>query len=944
MRFLFAAALSLVCLSHSVNAQGLGECDFGFEIDRQSSAFQAMVVDGEQKKGFWLSINRAPPDVRKVAKFVGRLQVCLITADGKPGLLKRGGNTIELESPFVANCTAALLPENRLLTNNHCYYDPDLVKAGFTHVQEARINFNYTSADDTGAVQTYRVLPQEISKDEKLDALLLQVAGDANSYLGGHIPMKMMAQTVPFQELRLIHHPGAEPQQYSAGTCQVHRRQSEIEAKRSPFRHTCESMGGSSGSLLFDARNLAVVALHNQGGLSRVGDSFNGGHKIGLINEAFGLGFEEISMEGPSQKLDPAVLAVQALTAALTLVDADQKIKALRQIEADFPNSSAAMTARTVLAALVPPAQSNPVVTAATPEPKPTTAIVTATKPVTPALGLKEQMANDADVQNCDRLSGVSDHLDRGKGLMTQVGVPFAEIDAPRAIQACQAALKTFPNHPRMLSFLGRAYYKSGDFALTNKALENAARLGDMIAQHNLAYQYEAGDGIAQSYQRAAEWYEKAAKQGFLYSQQSLGHLYETGRGVHLSKEKALSWYRKAADQGSSDAEFAIGEAYRLGEGTTQSYGVALVWYRKAANQGHESAKNYVSELEAILARADTNNLPARDPIQVGFVYVSPIGENGWTYEHDQGRLAVEAAFGNGVETSYVESVPEGPAAEQVMTQMAESGVDLIFTTSFGYMDHVMNVATKFPDVKFEHATGYKTAPNVSVYAPRLYEGRAVQGLIAGRMTKTNVVGYIGSFPIPEVIRGVNAAYIQAKKVNPNVKFIVTWAYTWFDPAAEGEAARDLIAQGADVILQHTDSTEPLVIAENVGAIGFGQTYDMTEFANGPRVSSLINNWAPYYVARTQAVIDGTWASTDTWGGIDTGMVKIGAMTHRIPPSVQAEATALMASIKNGSYKPFTGPLKQQNGSVWLRRGETADDNTLAGLNFFVEGVKGVIE
>jgi len=332
------------------------------------------------------------------------------------------------------------------------------------------------------------------------------------------------------------------------------------------------------------------------------------------------------------------------------------------------------------------------------------------------------------------------------------------------------------------------------------------------------------------------------------------------------------------------------------------------------------------------------------EPTKIGFVYVGPVGDGGWTYEHDKGRQAVEAEFGDQVETQFVESVAEGPDAERVMTQMALGGAKLIFTTSFGYMDPTINVAKKFPKVKFEHATGYKTADNVSVYSARFYEGRAIQGTIAGRMTKSNIIGYIGSFPIPEVIRGINSAYIHAKKVNPDVRFKIVWAYTWFDPAKEADAAKVLIEQGADVILQHTDSTAPLAAAADAGnVIGFGQASDMSEYANGPRVSSIIDNWGPYYVERTRAVIDGTWASVNTWNGIGAGMVGIGEITDKVPADVKAEALALKDAIASGAYHPFTGPLNKQDGSVWLKDGETADDGTLAGMGFYVEGIEGDI-
>jgi basic membrane protein A and related proteins len=334
----------------------------------------------------------------------------------------------------------------------------------------------------------------------------------------------------------------------------------------------------------------------------------------------------------------------------------------------------------------------------------------------------------------------------------------------------------------------------------------------------------------------------------------------------------------------------------------------------------------------------------ANQKIKVGFIYVGPVGDGGWTYEHNQGRLALEAKFGEHVETVFQESVPEGADSVRAMTQMALGGADIIFTTSFGYMDPTIEVAAKFPNVKFEHATGFKRSDNVSTYSARFYEGRAVQGLIAGRMTKTNKIGYIGSFPIPEVIRGINSAYIHAKKVNPDVEFSVVWAYTWFDPAKEADAAKALIETGNDVILQHTDSTAPQAAAEKAGnIITFGQASDMAEYGPFPRVSSIIDDWAPYYIARVQAVMDGTWESTDTWDGIGAGMVGIGEISSAVPADVKAEAEALRDSLADGSYQPFTGPINKQDGSVWLAAGETADDGTLAGMGFYVEGLTGDI-
>ncbi|MCL7464854.1 BMP family ABC transporter substrate-binding protein [Phaeovulum sp. NW3] len=341
----------------------------------------------------------------------------------------------------------------------------------------------------------------------------------------------------------------------------------------------------------------------------------------------------------------------------------------------------------------------------------------------------------------------------------------------------------------------------------------------------------------------------------------------------------------------------------------------------------------------ALLAAATTLPAFAQDPLKVGFIYVGPVGDMGWSYQHDLGRKAVEAAYGDRVVTSYVESVPEGPDAERVLTQMALEGNKLIFATSFGFMDAVMNVAAKFPDVKFEHATGYKRADNVATYDARFYEGRAVLGTIAGHMTKSNKIGYIGSFPIPEVVQGINSSFIHARKVNPDVEMKVVWAYTWFDPAKEADAAAALIAEGVDVILQHTDSTAPQAKAQEAGIYSFGQASDMGSFAPAPRISSIIDNWDPYYVKRVGMMLDGTWESSATWGGIGDGEVVIGEITEAVPAEVKAEAEALRDKIASGEYHPFTGPLNKQDGSAWLAEGQVATDEELSGLNFYVEGI-----
>ncbi len=346
----------------------------------------------------------------------------------------------------------------------------------------------------------------------------------------------------------------------------------------------------------------------------------------------------------------------------------------------------------------------------------------------------------------------------------------------------------------------------------------------------------------------------------------------------------------------------------------------------------------------AALIAATAAFADGHEPVKVGFVLVGPKNDGGWSQHHYESAEKMAAALGDKVELVVQESVPEGADAERVMTQMALAGTDIIFTTSFGYMDPTINVAAKFPDVKFEHATGYKTAPNVSNYSARFYEGRAIMGHLAGKMTKTNKIGYIASFPIPEVIRGINSSYLHAKKANPDVEINVVWIFTWFDPSKEADATQALLDQGADVVFAHTDSTAPLAKLKEAGGVyGFGQAADMAEYGPEPRISSIIDDWAPYYIERVQAVIDGTWESTSTWDGIKDGMVGIGSFSDVIPEEVRAEAEAMKQSIIDGSYHPFTGPLNKQDGTPWLAEGEVADDGALAGMDFYLEGVTGDI-
>ena len=328
-------------------------------------------------------------------------------------------------------------------------------------------------------------------------------------------------------------------------------------------------------------------------------------------------------------------------------------------------------------------------------------------------------------------------------------------------------------------------------------------------------------------------------------------------------------------------------------------------------------------------------------PFKVGFVYVGPVGDHGWTYRHDLGRQAIEEAYGEDVQTTFVESVPEGADAERVIRRLASEGHGLIFTTSFGFMNPTVKVAREFPDVRFEHATGYKQAENLSTYSARFYEGRAVIGTMAGMMTESDVIGYIGSFPIPEVVRGINAFTIAMRKVNPDAEVKVVWVNSWYDPGKEADAARALIDQGADVITQHTDSPAPLQVAQERGVVGFGQASDMSAFAPEAQLTSIIDDWNDYYVTRTGAAMDGSWTSQDVWYGIADGMVAFADYADAVPEDVREAAEAVRESIVDGSMHPFQGPIANQAGEEVVAEGETLDDAALLGMNYYVEGVQG---
>ena len=320
------------------------------------------------------------------------------------------------------------------------------------------------------------------------------------------------------------------------------------------------------------------------------------------------------------------------------------------------------------------------------------------------------------------------------------------------------------------------------------------------------------------------------------------------------------------------------------------------------------------------------------------WIYVGAIGDFGWTYQHHQGLEAVKAELGDKVETAYVENVPEADS-ERAIERLARDGCNIIFTTSFGFMEPTLKVAKKFPDVKFEHATGYQLADNVTTYNAKFHEGRYVIGQIAAKMSKSGTAGYIVSFPIPEVIAGINAFMLGAQSVNPDFKVKIVWVNSWYDPGKEADAAKVLFSQGADIIVQHTDSTAPLQVAEEQGKQGFGQASDMIKFAPKAQLTAIVDNWAPYYVRRVNDVINGTWKSQASWDGMAEGTVNIAPFTN-MPDDVAKMATETAEAIKAGTLHPFTGPIMDQSGALKAAAGQTMADDDLHKMNWYVKGIE----
>lgn len=336
------------------------------------------------------------------------------------------------------------------------------------------------------------------------------------------------------------------------------------------------------------------------------------------------------------------------------------------------------------------------------------------------------------------------------------------------------------------------------------------------------------------------------------------------------------------------------------------------------------------------MVRADSH-----EKLKVGFVYVSPIGDAGWTYQHDLARLAIIEKFGDKVETSYVESVAEGPDAERVIRQLAADGHQLIFTTSFGYMNPTIKVAKQFPNVTFAHCSGYKRSKNVSTYLARFYEGRYLAGIIAGKMTKSNTLGYVAAFPIPEVVRGINAFARGVRSVNPDARVRVVWVSSWYDPGKEREAAETLIAQGADVLMQHTDSTAVVQAAQDRNVYAIGYHSDMAKYGPKAHLTASTHVWDQFYIEKVQAVLDGAAESGDTWGGLGTGMVELSPFGDMVPDDVRKLVETARAAISSGELHPFAGPVKDNKGKVTVAEGETMTDKELLTMQYYVEGVVG---
>jgi simple sugar transport system substrate-binding protein len=334
---------------------------------------------------------------------------------------------------------------------------------------------------------------------------------------------------------------------------------------------------------------------------------------------------------------------------------------------------------------------------------------------------------------------------------------------------------------------------------------------------------------------------------------------------------------------------------------------------------------------------------PKPEPLKIAFAYVGPVGDGGWTFAHDNGRKAIEKEFGDKVVTSFVEKVPESADAERVIRDMVGQGNKLIFGTTFGYMEPMLKVAADSKDVKFEHATGYKTAENMRTYDSRTYEGAYMAGVIAGKMTKTNTLGVVASIPIPEVVRNINSFTLGAQSMNPKVKVKVVWVNEWFNPPKETEAATSLINGGADVLMQNTDSSAVLQTAEKMGKRAFGWDSDMTAYGPKAHLGSAVINWGPYYIKATRDALEGKWTTGQTWWGVKEGAIDMVSVAADVPDEAKKKLDEVKAGLKDGSFSIWKGPLVNNAGKEVLAKDAVADDKFLGGINFYVKGVEGKV-
>jgi basic membrane protein A and related proteins len=334
---------------------------------------------------------------------------------------------------------------------------------------------------------------------------------------------------------------------------------------------------------------------------------------------------------------------------------------------------------------------------------------------------------------------------------------------------------------------------------------------------------------------------------------------------------------------------------------------------------------------------------PKPEPLKIAFAYVGPVGDGGWTFAHDNGRKAIEKEFGDKVVTSFVEKVPESADAERVIRDMAGQGNKLIFGTTFGYMEPMLKVAADNKDVKFEHATGYKTADNMRTYDSRTYEGAYMAGVIAGKMTKSNTLGVVASIPIPEVIRNINSFTLGAQSQNPKIKTKVVWVNEWFNPPKETEAATALINGGADVLFQNTDSPAVLKTAQEKGKRAFGWDSDMTAYGPKAHLASAVINWGPYYIKATRDALEGKWTTGQAWWGVKEGAIDIVSIAEDVPAETKAKVEEVKKGLTDGSFSIWKGPIADNTGKEVLAKDAVADDKFLGGINFYVKGVEGKV-